>query len=608
MNLCCAAFRMLSIPLPSEFRDGDCRLVAGGPKSVMVLFDAHISMVECGRASAIGDAVELIVSNLGEGLVDVVKIVHFDKSQSCSTDDDNLADGIKFTSKHALARGQGSGHGAEQRRGVSGAQSMTDFPLTTFSLHRVMHQHILPYLYPLLITSAIVMLGGPGVGKTPALIVTTMAMGRFHTRNQMRAVASNDIGAQPCAEQASTTTVSSDAFFELIELLFKGDHVQDNMAVMKRASFLVISESALFIRLPSAKHDAIIHRVVVDNVHKDLLEFLDPKDKRFFNNYKNYGQDYDQELQREQEMIIQKWLTPVRHLPSSPESSDHDEPSRAAFGLPPVFPPIGTANRPTRFGPPFVYPSADKKRRTRKKTSCSAFPAPSDVQDPTDDGGDVDMAAVAEADDFMADDETAAAMHGYLVHSDHTKWRRSIEDLLKADNKSIVEMLMEDKILPALPNSNLVLGSTAAAASLARLTQAHTISTLFVDSGGAASDLQTQSALLLLNLTSAPTADLTKILSLERLNPPRTYNRGPGPGSRQTCGVEARDQIIDRAWRVMKERISLIQHTRAGTLLLWNTIRSAQYDYWKHGTDLWLATGNLCSLCTWAMQSFMQPM
>ena len=119
----------------------------------------------------------------------------------------------------------------------------------------------------------------------------------------MRAVASNDIGAQPCAEQASTTTVSSDAFFELIELLFKGDHVQDNMAVMKRASFLVISESALFIRLPSAKHDAIIHRVVVDNVHKDLLEFLDPKDKRFFNNYKNYGQDYDQELQREQEMI-----------------------------------------------------------------------------------------------------------------------------------------------------------------------------------------------------------------------------------------------------------------------------------------------------------------
>ena len=37
---------------------------------------------------------------------------------------------------------------------------------------------------------------------------------------------------------------------------------------------------------------------------------------------------------------------------------------------------------------------------------------------------------------------------GYLVHSDHTKWRRSIEDLLKADNKSIVEMLMEDKILP----------------------------------------------------------------------------------------------------------------------------------------------------------------
>ena len=320
-------------------------------------------------------------------------------------------------------------------------------------------------------TSAIVLLGTPGVGKTPALIaMTMMAMGRFHirrlglcgvkpgwqrakslenfrhrvsqvqealflhdpsrskidvadlksfvtvdedgtcegrynearlVRNRMRAVASNDIGADPPADTASATTLSPDAFFALIEPLFQGDNLKDKMAVMKRAIFFVVTGSGLFIRFPSEKHDAIIHRVVVDNVHQDLLA---AKDKAVYGQYKTgiltYGQDYEKEVGQEQEMIdasmaklssfervhgyvhhanaeTQKWLTPVRHLPSSSESSDHEEPSRSARGLPPVFPPIGTADTPTRFGAPFVYPSAEKKRRIREKTSSSAFPVSS---------------------------------------------------------------------------------------------------------------------------------------------------------------------------------------------------------------------------------------
>ena len=88
-------------------------------------------------------------------------------------------------------------------------------------------------------------------------------------RNQMRAVASNDIvQAEPRIDPASTTTISPDAFFDLIEPVFRDDHVKDRLAVMKRASFFVFSDSGLFIRLPSEKHDAIIHRVVVDDVHK----------------------------------------------------------------------------------------------------------------------------------------------------------------------------------------------------------------------------------------------------------------------------------------------------------------------------------------------------
>ena len=125
------------------------------------------------------------------------------QSQTWSTDDDNLAEGIRFINKNApecdapneqtywvltcIKPDSGTpiagwpevkvrAMAQNKSRGVSGAQSMTEFPLTTFSLHPVMHQRILPYLYPLLMTSAIVLLGSPGVGKTPALIVMAMAM------------------------------------------------------------------------------------------------------------------------------------------------------------------------------------------------------------------------------------------------------------------------------------------------------------------------------------------------------------------------------------------------------------------------------------------------
>ena len=588
---------------------------AGGPKSIMVLFDSHISMVECGRASTIGDAVargllddlpeplrfrdalpaaakvEIIVSNLGDGLVDVVKIVHFDKaisaptaaalcrgqgfapvfrpgpwavkkavqwllnrlpgyhvrwsslepkpetvrksqSQTWSTDDDNLAEGIRFINKNApecdaqneqtywvltcIKPDSGTpvagwpevkvrAMAQNKSRGVSGAQSMTEFPLTTFSLHPVMHQHILPYLYPLLIlmTSAIVLLGSPGVGKTPALIVMAMAMGRFHirrlglsgvkpgwrraksldnfrhrvsqvqealflddpsrskidiadlksfvtvdeegtcqgryndsrlARNQMRAVASNDIvQAEPRIDPASTTTISPDAFFDLIEPVFRDDHVKDKLAVMKRASFFVFSDSGLFIRLPSEKHDAIIHRVVVDDVHKDLLA---SKDKPFYNHYKNgtvvYGPDYEQELPAgagDDRCLHGKFVL-LRAGARIHQSRQWSDPEVADTGAPPscfsgvlrargafsrrLWPPASLLShwhhRPSRLGT-FDYPGADKKRRLREKTSCSAFPTASNARDTANDDGDVDTAAAADAEELSADAEAAAAMH-----------------------------------------------------------------------------------------------------------------------------------------------------------------------------------------------------
>ena len=54
--------------------------------------------------------------------------------------------------------------------------------MTTFSLKPFVHDVLLPYLYSLLLHFGIVPLGCPGVGKTPFVIVMSMALGRYHVR------------------------------------------------------------------------------------------------------------------------------------------------------------------------------------------------------------------------------------------------------------------------------------------------------------------------------------------------------------------------------------------------------------------------------------------
>ena len=61
---------------------------------------------------------------------------------------------------------------------------MTEFPLTTSSLNVAFAEYILPLVYPLLLSAAIIMVGNPGVGKTPAIITMAMAIGRYHVRSK----------------------------------------------------------------------------------------------------------------------------------------------------------------------------------------------------------------------------------------------------------------------------------------------------------------------------------------------------------------------------------------------------------------------------------------
>jgi len=59
--------------------------------------------------------------------------------------------------------------------------------------------------------------------------------------------------------------------------------------------------------------------------------------------------------------------------------------------------------------------------------------------------------------------------------------------------------------------------------------------------------------------------------------------------------IKGGTQIVDRAWRFLKDRIHLNQHSRVGTPLLRAKIRSAQYEYWHRNADLWITSGTLCA-------------
>ena len=67
-------------------------------------------------------------------------------------------------------------------RGIADAQPHYRFPLHTYSLKSFMSDVLLPVIYPLLVLNGIIMVGWPGVGKTLALIVMGLAMGRHHLK------------------------------------------------------------------------------------------------------------------------------------------------------------------------------------------------------------------------------------------------------------------------------------------------------------------------------------------------------------------------------------------------------------------------------------------
>ena len=58
------------------------------------------------------------------------------------------------------------------------------------------------------------------------------------------------------------------------------------------------------------------------------------------------------------------------------------------------------------------------------------------------------------------------------------------------------------------------------------------------------------------------------------------------PNTNRTITVKFGMQMIDRAWRFLKDRIIVNQNCRVGSKALRAKLRSAQYEYWHKNDDL----------------------
>ena len=349
------------------------------------------------------------------------------------------------------------------------------------------------------------MLGWPGVGKTPALIAMMLAVGRYHIhrrqeddarpgwrraksldnfrqqigrvyegiflddpnrdsisvsdlksfltveeeqttsgryndarliRNAMRAYASNDLDQDDEPSADSRTFITGEEFLRLVRRVFAGDKHADVLACLKRAVVIVFGHHAMYLRLPSQDPGAKVHRIAVDELHRDLLA---EKDKPLYSKYKlgivEHGANWQEEVDKEVRMIsdgMTKFAAgrpeayisdinaaieaelyrhlPMRFLPASPGASgSEDEP---VLPPPPIIPHHAKVSR-GRLGK-FQYPP---KKRVRTKSSQDKEDLDQLVMDAEEALMEPDLHAMPQdeanapmAEDFSADEDAAAWM------------------------------------------------------------------------------------------------------------------------------------------------------------------------------------------------------
>ena len=104
-------------------------------------------------------------------------------------------------------------------------------------------------------------------------------------KNGTRGYAVNDIRDEDEPASDDRTKITKDEFYKLISKAFQGDARGDVNAVLKRSITFVFGKRALYLRLPGADEEQVIHRIMDNDVHLDILA---EHDKPYYNKFKTY--------------------------------------------------------------------------------------------------------------------------------------------------------------------------------------------------------------------------------------------------------------------------------------------------------------------------------
>ena len=215
-------------------------------------------------------------------------------------------------------------------------------------------------------------------------------------RNCMRGIATNDISEDAEPGPDNRSNISHEEFLAMFNQALPWVKPAHTMAVLKRSIVFIFGRSALYVRLPSEKDTAPVHRVTDMDVHKDVLTDVD---KPFYGRLKagSYQEpaNFTEDVQREQDMLDERMaefgkfdhpdeyikvcndaikvkLTPVRIIPGSPVSDSEEVPLQpdGTWLIPQLRTGPSNSSKRSKFQPNFEI--SQKKVRIKGKSSPAA--------------------------------------------------------------------------------------------------------------------------------------------------------------------------------------------------------------------------------------------
>lgn len=164
---------------------------------------------------------------------ELINGVHFINNGDCPDDDGDNAQTVWIL----LNIKEGSGTPIEdwpemsvrrmaenKSKATQGAEPQFFWPLTVLSTKPPMRDFLLPLLIPLMMNFGVILLGWPGVGKTPLIITMLLALSRYH-------VDSNDLTTKPSWRRGQTLEAFRHRGPQLSEGIFVDDPDVGNISM-----------------------------------------------------------------------------------------------------------------------------------------------------------------------------------------------------------------------------------------------------------------------------------------------------------------------------------------------------------------------------------------